>query len=214
LILLVRNRAKEIAELLSDVEKIRTERRRAKVNKNKYGGTGGGFGGSGSRYGGFGSQETGRYGGSSDRNGTGNGYDSGRKPDYDSGGKHTDLWWCSISCAKSVLPDVYRSNDGRAEAEYDEYDAGDDDDRTKRVSSASKSTSRPQPSSSSAVARPSEPPKKTKAPVVQDLFDFGDDEAEQIQTPAQMPHSSAPGLNLSSLDDGEVLDWTVFPARR
>lgn len=92
----VRNRAKEIAELLSDVEKIRIERRRAKANKNKYGGTGsevsgGGFGGSGSRYGGFGSQETGRYGGSSDRNGAGSGYDGGRRSDYDGGGKRVSF---------------------------------------------------------------------------------------------------------------------------
>ena len=51
----VRNRAKEIVELLSDVEKIRTERRKAKNNKNKYTGQGsdGMSFGSGS-YGGFG----------------------------------------------------------------------------------------------------------------------------------------------------------------
>ncbi|PWN52784.1 ENTH-domain-containing protein [Violaceomyces palustris] len=54
----VRNRAKELAELLSDVDRIRQERKRAKQNRNKY--TGGGSGefvpGSGTgRYGGFGS---------------------------------------------------------------------------------------------------------------------------------------------------------------
>lgn len=64
---LVRNRAKEIVELLSDVEKIRSERRKAKANKSKYTGVGsdGGFsggGGGGGRYGGFGS-ESGDYGG-------------------------------------------------------------------------------------------------------------------------------------------------------
>lgn len=59
---LVRNRAKELVELLSDVEKIRAERRKAKANRNKYVGVGndGRFGGmsfssGGSRYGGFGS---------------------------------------------------------------------------------------------------------------------------------------------------------------
>jgi len=58
----VRNRAKELVELLSDVEKIRAERRKAKANRNKYVGVGndGKFGGmsfnsGGSRYGGFGS---------------------------------------------------------------------------------------------------------------------------------------------------------------
>lgn len=54
----VRNRAKELAELLSDVDRIRQERRKARSNKAKY--TGGGNGefvpGSGTgRYGGFGS---------------------------------------------------------------------------------------------------------------------------------------------------------------
>lgn len=53
----VRNRAKELAELLGDVDRIRQERRKARSNKTKY--TGGGNGefvpGSGTRYGGFGS---------------------------------------------------------------------------------------------------------------------------------------------------------------
>ena len=58
----VRNRAKELAELLSDVDKIRAERRKAKANKSKYTGTGNdgmSFGSSGSRYGGFGSESAG-----------------------------------------------------------------------------------------------------------------------------------------------------------
>jgi hypothetical protein len=59
--LAVRNRARELVELLSDVEKIRTERKKAKTTKNKYVGVGNegvSFGNfdvsSGSRYGGFG----------------------------------------------------------------------------------------------------------------------------------------------------------------
>lgn len=77
----VRNRAKELADLLSDVEKIRTERKKARSNKNKYGGVEGGAGqfggfsggmstsggdnGFGRRYGGFGSDsmEFGGYSG-------------------------------------------------------------------------------------------------------------------------------------------------------
>lgn len=64
----VRNRSKELADLLSDLDRVRQERKKAKTNKNKYGGVGndgmafgGGGGGmsfnsaSGSRYGGFGS---------------------------------------------------------------------------------------------------------------------------------------------------------------
>ncbi|KAF2002132.1 ENTH-domain-containing protein [Amniculicola lignicola CBS 123094] len=78
----VRNRAKELADLLGDVERIRTERKKARSNRNKFGGVEGGMGaggfsgsggfsggsggaggaGGGSRYGGFGS-ESDSYGG-------------------------------------------------------------------------------------------------------------------------------------------------------
>lgn len=50
---IVRNRAKEIAELLSDLDRVRQERRKAKMNKNKYVGTGNdpmSFGSGGSMY--------------------------------------------------------------------------------------------------------------------------------------------------------------------
>lgn len=55
----VRNRARELVELLSDVEKIRLERRKAKTNRNKYTGVGNdgmtlGLESGGGRYGGFG----------------------------------------------------------------------------------------------------------------------------------------------------------------
>ena len=58
----MRNRSRELVELLSDVEKIRAERRKAKANKNKYIGVGndGGFGGSfDSGYSGFGNDSLG-----------------------------------------------------------------------------------------------------------------------------------------------------------
>ena len=62
----VRNRSKELAELLGDVERIRAERKKARSNRNKFGGVEGGAmsGGmsSGSRYGGFGSEDSGGYG--------------------------------------------------------------------------------------------------------------------------------------------------------
>src|SRR4051812_41894979 len=64
----VRNRAKELAELLSDVERIRAERKKARATRNKYSGVEGGAGlgggfSSSSRYGGFGAEDTGRLGG-------------------------------------------------------------------------------------------------------------------------------------------------------
>jgi epsin len=55
----VRNRSKELVELLSDVDKIRTERRKAKNNRNKYVGTGNdgmNFSSGSGRYGGFGGE--------------------------------------------------------------------------------------------------------------------------------------------------------------
>ncbi|KFZ18564.1 hypothetical protein V502_04041, partial [Pseudogymnoascus sp. VKM F-4520 (FW-2644)] len=65
----VRNRAKELTELLSDVERIRTERKKARATRQKYtgveggAGLGGGGGGGSSRFGGFGSEERGDFGG-------------------------------------------------------------------------------------------------------------------------------------------------------
>jgi len=65
----VRNRSKELAELLGDVDRIRSERKKARTNRNKFGGVeGGAMSGrmsSGSRYGGFGSEDAGGYGSSS-----------------------------------------------------------------------------------------------------------------------------------------------------
>lgn len=60
----VRNRSKELAELLSDVERIRAERKKARANRNKFGGVeGGASSSSGGRYGGFGSESSSGYGG-------------------------------------------------------------------------------------------------------------------------------------------------------
>ena len=56
LLIIVRNRAKEFAEMLSSVDRIKEERKKAKNNRNKFvGSEGGGFAGTGSKYGGFGS---------------------------------------------------------------------------------------------------------------------------------------------------------------
>ncbi|KAI8871086.1 ENTH-domain-containing protein [Ramicandelaber brevisporus] len=75
--LAIRQRSKELSELLQNVSKIREERKLAKLNRGKYGGvsnetihqgasfkSGEGFGGSGKKYGGFGSdsiQSSSRY---------------------------------------------------------------------------------------------------------------------------------------------------------
>ena len=75
----VRNRARELVEMLSDVEKIRAERRKAKANKHKYTGTGNdgmSFGSTGGRYGGF---EGGSYGNN------GGSYSGGGSSSYERG---------------------------------------------------------------------------------------------------------------------------------
>ncbi|ATY63558.1 epsin-3 [Cordyceps militaris] len=100
----VRNRAKELAELLGDVERIRTERKKARATKSKYTGVEGGT----SRYGGFGPESSGggpaSYGGySGGVYGDGGGF-GGQSSDYQEGG-----------------------GAGRSDRfeEYDEFDEGD-----------------------------------------------------------------------------------------
>ena len=81
----VRNRSKELAELLSDVDRIRTERKKARANRNKFGGVEGGASTSGmsggSRYGGFGSEDAGYGGYSGGVYGDGGGF-GGRDSSY------------------------------------------------------------------------------------------------------------------------------------
>ncbi|GFZ51112.1 ENTH domain-containing protein [Saitozyma sp. JCM 24511] len=166
----VRNRASEIAALLGDVEKIRTERRKAKANKNKYQGQGNDGGMSfvtatGSRYGGFGSETIGAGGGGGGSGGYGG--------------------------------DEYRSRNFRdtsSAAEYDEYEGADDfDEAPRRTTSASTSrsgggasSSRPQPPPKSAAPKekPVEKPKEVN------LFDFGDE--DEAPAPAPAPSFAAP----------------------
>jgi hypothetical protein len=73
----VRNRSKELVELLADVDKIRQERKKAKANRSKYVGTGNDGLSSGGRYGGFGndSYSGGNYSG--DYGTSASGYDQG-----------------------------------------------------------------------------------------------------------------------------------------
>ncbi|KAG8533756.1 uncharacterized protein KY384_001497 [Bacidia gigantensis] len=79
----VRNRSKELADLLGDVDRIRSERKKARANRNKFGGVEGGAmtGGmaGGSRYGGFGSEEASYGGYSGGVYGDGGGF-GGREP--------------------------------------------------------------------------------------------------------------------------------------
>ncbi|EGN98181.1 hypothetical protein SERLA73DRAFT_183089 [Serpula lacrymans var. lacrymans S7.3] len=158
----VRNRARELVELLSDVESIRTERRKAKANRHKYTGTGNdamSFSSGGSRYGGFGNDTLGGGGGGSygDRM-SGGGFDREYGGSYSGGGGSG-----------------FRDSVGRRD--FEEYSAGDDETTTRRSNSLSQaprsSTSRNTPLRTSST--PTAPPPKAKEPEVDLLGGFDDE---------------------------------------
>ncbi|KAJ5232159.1 hypothetical protein N7468_005115 [Penicillium chermesinum] len=104
----VRNRSSELVKLLGDVEQIRSERKKARANRNKFGGfeggiNAGGMGGSSGRYGGFGS-DSGGFGG----------YSGGV---YGDGG--------GFGGASSDFQESSSGRRGNRFDEYDEYDEGD-----------------------------------------------------------------------------------------
>jgi epsin len=162
----VRNRSKELAELLSDVDRIRSERKKARATKNKYGGVEGGAGGGGfssgagagseSRYGGFSNADAGygQYNGGVYGDGGGFGGSSGFQ---DSGASTGGGGGTGSSSRRDRFE------------EYDEYDEGATVSAPTRKSTTTASTT----SVKRTPAR-AEPPKK-KEPEV-DLFSFGDDE--------------------------------------
>jgi epsin len=154
----VRNRAKELAELLSDVDKIRAERKKARQTKNKYigveGGLSGGFSNtpgsrsSGGRFGGFGSESAdfGGYNGGGvygDGGGFGGRSASGFHDDNSGSGSHS-------------------RSDSRNQP-YEEYDEGDEP-----VRRAAPPPRRTQPAT---AAKPPPPKKKEPEPDLLGGFD-------------------------------------------
>ncbi|KAL8996372.1 MAG: hypothetical protein Q9169_004095 [Polycauliona sp. 2 TL-2023] len=145
----VRNRSKELTELLSDVDRIRGERKKARANRNKFGGVEGGAmsGGmsSGSRYGGFGSESAGYGGYSGGVYGDGGGF-GGNTSDFQDSASRRD--------------------------KFEEYDEGDDGNTT------STARRKPEAASSSSSARretqKAAPPKK-KEPEI-DILSFDADD--------------------------------------
>lgn len=204
----VRNRAKELAELLSDVDRIRTERKKARANKAKYtgveGGSMGGFSsgsgsGSGGRYGGFGS-ETGGFGGASAA-----GYGG-----Y-SGGVYGDGGGFGGQEAND-----YREPTRRAD-QFEEYDEFDDD--TGAAASRAKRAERTERAGVKKTTPTAAPPKKAKEPEV-DLFSFDDPEpapsaVSATPLPAAAPSNGSSALASLSNDDDEFDDFqsaTPVPA--
>lgn len=175
----VRNRAKELTELLGDVDRIRAERKKARANKAKYtgveggAGLGGGFSSGGSsRYGGFGS-ESGGYGGSSTNFG---GYSGGV---YGDGG--------GFGGESSDFRDTgRRAGGGDQFEEYDEFEGHDNPEPSRR-----KTTERAGTKKTTPAPAPAEPPKK-KEPEV-DLFSF-DDPLPSSSSAAPAAPSNGSGL--------------------
>ncbi|KAI1843613.1 hypothetical protein JX265_007399 [Neoarthrinium moseri] len=189
----VRNRAKELAELLGDVDRIRTERKKARANKAKYtgveGGTMGGFSsGSSGRYGGFGSESA--YGGGGSAAGYG-GFSGGVYGDGGGfGGQESNDF-------QDTRRDKFE--------EYDEYDEAG-------TGSSSSRAKRPERTERAGVKKttPSAPPKKAKEPEV-DLFSFDDPEpapaAPVATTSAAAPSNGSSALAAMSNDDDEFDDF-------
>jgi epsin len=173
----VRNRSKELAELLSDVDRIRAERKKARATRNKYSGVegGAGFGGglsSDSRYGGFGGEQSSRgsaYGGfSGGVYGDGGGF-GGQSSDFQDYGNRSDS-----------AGDSAGGGHDRFE-EYDEYDEGAVASPERRQAGT---TSHRKGAESS--TKKTEAPKK-KEPEV-DLFSF--DDPSPVSAPLAAPLAS------------------------
>ena len=198
----VRNRAKELAELLSDVDRIRAERKKARANRNKFGGAEGGgglgggmrgisSGGGGSRFGGFGSEDATFGGYSGGTYGDGGGF----------GGNHSSGFHDSGTTGSSGRRDRFE--------EYDEEDDGT------VISPAARR--KQNASSSTPTKRKTEEPKK-KEPEV-DLFEFGDDEVPPMTPPkptisnGKQPatHSTA-NNGRAAIDDDDFDEFISAPS--
>lgn len=162
---IVRNRASEIALLLGDVEKIRTERRKARANRNKYQGAGNDGGMSfvtatGSRYGGFGSDSVGS-GSSAGRYGGGDDFRSSSRGFRDT---------------------------SSSQSQFDEYEGADDfdDQPPRRTTSISRSVAQapPKPVAKEEVDKPKEV----------NLFDFDDEPVATPAAVPAVTASAAPAV--------------------
>jgi epsin len=184
----VRNRSKELVELLSDVEKIRAERKKAKTNRTKYSGYEGGGGGfsSSSQYGGFSSSDTTSYGGYDGRvYGDGGGFGGESSGTYDG--------------ATQARRDNFE--------EYDEFEEG-----AKPSSSRRKADSISSPTSRREGKKPEA--SKSKEPEV-DLFDFGDEPTGSTaasKAPASLGFNTIQPPSTAATDDDDFDDFQSAPA--
>jgi epsin len=186
----VRNRSKELVELLSDVDKIRTERKKSKSNRAKYsgyegGGSGGGGTSSSGRYDGFGSE-----GGS-----TSYGAYDGRV--YGDGGGFGGESSGTYGGETQARRDQFE--------EYDEFEDG-----AKSSSSRRKLDTPSSPTSKRESKKPE--PAKSKQPEV-DLFDFGDEPTTSASS-SKAPASVGIGAlqpPTAAADDDDFDDFQSAP---
>lgn len=117
----------------------------------------------------------------------------------------------SHSCANVPITDIYRPSRTPQPAEFDEYDAGEDDDRSAAARNKTRSRTSAPPSSRSSRTPQNAPPApapkdKKPTPVVQDLFDFGDDDFSAPVSAPTPPVAAAPEPKKDIFgDDGELL---------
>lgn len=162
----IRNRSQELLALLSDVEKIRAERKQARILNNKTGVTStgssgpnrGGFGGTGKKYGGFGSSSI-QFGGG--------GYS---QQVYGDGGGFN---------GSNYDPDDHHA--GSQDDEFEEYDAG--------LPSAGNSNAQAQTTASAAqdmidFGKPQIPSKQADDADDDDFADFQSAPSTSVPTPA------------------------------
>lgn len=181
----VRNRSKELTELLSDVDRIRAERKKARSTRNKYGGVEGGGGA------GLGGSSSGRYGGfGSESGGFGAGYGGATRGVYGDGGGFGGE-------THEEYDETGRTSGADRFDEYDEYDDGGATAPTSRR----KTQTRP--------ATKTAEPAKPKEPEV-DLFDFGDDDTTMPTSSANGTAASILAAPVSTISTGEDDDFDDF----
>ncbi|KAI9885570.1 MAG: RNA polymerase II subunit A C-terminal domain phosphatase [Watsoniomyces obsoletus] len=208
----VRNRAKELADLLSDVDRIRMERKKARATRSKYGGLEGGstFGSSSnSRYGGFGSEDMSFGGYSGGVYGDGGGF-GGNSSGYPGSG----------------------GSSGRQDR-FEEYDEGDDGavvaPSSRRTAGSGNSSVRREDASKKKQVEPPKPKEPEvdllsidDPPVVMSSNGKGstaasaaDDEFDDFQSAAPLPASSSTTTNhplAQALPPPTMTSSSTFPA--
>ncbi|KAF2858995.1 ENTH-domain-containing protein [Piedraia hortae CBS 480.64] len=184
----VRNRSKELAELLGDVEKIRAERKKARATRNKYRGVEGGAGigsSGGGRYGGFGNETvTSAYGST---------FGGSTRAVYGDGGGF------------GGETDEYESSSRRGRAErFEEYDEFDDSGaQATPARRRTEMNSTPKSSKKAEVAKPKEPEV--------DLLGFGDEQVVPVSSTKAAASSTA--ASSTAVDDDDFDDFQSAPSQ-